>query len=127
MINLAKRKTLYLWIAMLAILFGALAPTVSHALAAGQPQDGALMLCTVNGYQMIQPPADGGKAPPDAKSMQHCAFCSLHGGADALPPAPAVAHAPGAGRAIHPPLFHHAPRAQHVWSAAQQRAPPFPA
>lgn len=125
MINLAKRQTLYLWIAMLAILFGALAPTVSHALAAGQSDDSALMLCTVNGYKMIKLPGDDGKAPADAKSMQHCAFCTIHGGADALPASPAVALALSTGRAIYPPLFYSAPRSQHTWSAAQQRAPPF--
>nr|WP_315251078.1 DUF2946 domain-containing protein [uncultured Duganella sp.] len=125
MINLAKRKTLYLWIAMLAILFGALAPTVSHALAAGQADDSALMLCTVNGYKMIKLPGDDGKAPTDAKNMQHCAFCTIHGGADALPASAAVALALSAGRDIYPPLFYRAPRAQHIWSTAQQRAPPF--
>lgn len=125
MINLAKRKALYLWIAMLAILFGALAPTVSHALAAGQPADSSMMLCTVSGYQMIKAPADDSKAPADAKSMQHCAFCTLHGGADALPAAPTLALVLSTGRDIYPPLFYSAPRSQHTWSAAQQRAPPF--
>lgn len=127
MLTLAKRKTLYLWIAMLAILFGALAPTVSHALSAGQADDSALMLCTVNGYKMIKLPGSGddSKAPADAKSMQHCAFCTIHGGADAMPASPAVALALSAGRAIYPPLFYNAPRTQHIWSAAQQRAPPF--
>ncbi|MYM81637.1 DUF2946 domain-containing protein [Duganella sp. FT50W] len=125
MINLAKRKTLYLWIAMLAMLFGALAPTVSHALAAGAQVDAALMLCTANGYKIVKPSGGDGQAPLDAKSLQHCAFCPLHGGADALPASPAVALAPSAGRAPYPPLFYRAPRAQHIWSAAQQRAPPF--
>ncbi|MBV7538666.1 DUF2946 domain-containing protein [Duganella sp. sic0402] len=128
MIRLAKRRTLHLWIAMLAILFSALAPTVSHALAAGSSADNTLMLCTVNGYKLIQLPGDGNgdsKAPADAKSMQHCAFCTIHGGADALPAAPAVALLLSAGRDIYPSLFYHAPGAQPIWSAAQQRAPPF--
>jgi hypothetical protein len=125
MINLAKQRTLHLWIAMLAILFSALAPTVSHALAAGQPADQGLMLCTVNGYKMVKLPGGDDKAPADAKNMQHCAFCTIHGGADALPSSPSVALALRTDRASHPPLFYRAPRTQHIWSAAQQRAPPF--
>lgn len=125
MIKLAKRRTLHLWIAMLAILFSALAPTLSHALAAGQPADAVLMLCTVNGYKMVKLPGDDGKAPVDAKGMQHCAFCTLHGGADALPPPASLTLALVADRASYPPLFYRAPRTQHIWSAAQQRAPPF--
>jgi hypothetical protein len=139
MIRLAKRQTLHLWIAMLAILFSALAPTVSHALASSgnRAADNMIQLCTMNGYQMVQLPGtdaaadanadtDGGKAPADAKNgMQHCAFCTLHGGTDALPTAPAVALALSAGRDIYPPLFYSAPATQAVWTSAQQRAPPF--
>ena len=131
MISLAKHRTLHLWIAMLAILFSALAPTVSHALAAGTSAADTLMLCTMSGYKTVKlsdTGTDDSKAPSDAKSsMQHCAFCTLHGGADALPASPANALAllliPG--RDSYPPLFYAAPDAQHIWSTAHQRAPPF--
>jgi hypothetical protein len=126
MISLAKRRTLHLWIAMLAILFSALAPAVSHALAAGSSAGNTLMLCTISGYKLIQLHGDGdSKAPADAKSMQHCAFCTIHGGADALPATPAATLVLSGGRDIYPSLFYHAPGTQHIWSAAQQRAPPF--
>jgi hypothetical protein len=116
MITLAKRQTLHIWIALLAILFSALAPTVSHALAAANPVE-TLQMCTAGG--------DNSKAPADLKhGMEHCAFCTIHGGDDALPSPPAVALALHAGRDIYPSLFYNAPSAQHVWSAANPRAPP---
>jgi uncharacterized protein involved in copper resistance len=134
MIRLAKRQTLHLWIALLAILFSALAPTVSHALAAGNKAASTaadtLQLCTVNGYKMVKlagaDAGDSNSMPADAMhGMQHCAFCTIHGSAAALPGAPAVALALDAGRDIYPPLFYRAPRALHTWSAANPRAPPF--
>ena len=126
--RLARRHTLHLWIALLAILFSALAPTISHALASAGAATPAMQLCTVNGYQMVKladADADDRQAPADAKSMQHCAFCTLHGGADALPISTAAALALTTGRGIYPPRYYSAPRAQHIWSAAHQRAPPF--
>lgn len=105
---------LSIWIALLAILFSALAPTVSHALAAANPIANVQM-CT----------ADGGKAPADLKhGMQHCAFCTIHGGGDGLLPPPAVALAVLAGRDAYPPLFYAAPHPLPAWSAANPRAPP---
>lgn len=128
MIILAKRQTLHIWVALLAILFSALAPTVSHALAAAAPA-ATLEMCTAQGYKLVQLPAsDGGKAPVDLKhGMEHCAFCTIHGGGDGLLPPPAVALALHAGRDLYPSLFYNAPRALHTWSAANPRAPPFPA
>jgi hypothetical protein len=121
MIFLAKRQTLHIWIALLAILFSALAPTVSHAVAAYAPED-ALAMCTVNGYKQL----DDSKAPGSIKhGMEHCAFCTIHGGGDALPAVPSVALAIAAGRDVYPPLFYAAPRSQHAWSASNPRAPPF--
>ena len=118
MISLTKRQLLHTWIALLAILFSVLAPTVSHAVAASNPVS-TLEMCSVNG-------SDDGKAPTTAKhGMEHCAFCTVHGGMDALPTASAIALARHAGRDIYPPLFYSAPQSQHTWSASNPRAPPF--
>jgi hypothetical protein len=127
MINIAKRQTLHIWIAMLAILFSALAPSMSHALAAAGAPAGTMEICTADGYKLVKAPgADGDQAPAQAQhGMQHCAFCATHGGSAALPGAPSVALARDPGRDIYPPLFYTAPRTPHAWSAARPRAPPI--
>lgn len=127
MINMAKRQSLCLWIAMLAILFSALAPTVSYALAAVSSSADTVEICTVDGYKFVNPShVDSGKAPAPAKhGMTHCAFCTTHGGAYALTGSPSVILAVEAGRTIYPPLFYAAPHSLHVWCAANPRAPPI--
>ena len=125
MINMAKRQTLHIWIALMAILFGALAPTVSHALTANGVA-ATLELCTVNGYKLVKlSGADSDKTPDAAKhGMEHCAFCTVHGGSHGLPAAPSTVVALDAGRDTYPALFYKAPRALHAWSSANPRAPP---
>lgn len=125
MIEMAKRQTLHIWIALLAVLFSALAPSISHALAAAGAD--TVEVCTVSGYKVVKlAPGDGGKAPPSARrGMEHCAFCATHGGADAIPTAPAAALLAEAGRDIYPSLFYAAPLPLHAWSAAHARAPPL--
>ncbi|MBA5687306.1 DUF2946 domain-containing protein [Rugamonas apoptosis] len=125
--HMAKRQTLRIWIAMLAILFSALAPSISHALAAANGAIDKMEVCTSNGYKLVKvPDSDNSKAPASAKnSMEHCAFCTTHGGSYALTGSPSVPLALGAGRDIYPPLFYTAPHSLHAWSAAHPRAPPF--
>lgn len=124
---MAKRQTLHIWIAMLAILFSALAPSISHALAAASSSSDTVEICTVDGYKLVKAPApESGKAPASAKhAMQDCGFCSVHGGTHALTGSPSVVLAAGAQRAMYPPLFYTAAHRLHAWSAANPRAPPF--
>ena len=112
---------------MLAILFSALAPTVSHALTAINVPSATLEICTVNGYKAVKAPdADSSKGPTTTRhGMEHCAFCATHGGAFALAGAHPLILAIVAGRDIYPPLFYAAPQSLHAWSAANPRAPPF--
>lgn len=109
----------------MAILFSALAPSVSHALAAAGAD--TVEVCTVNGYKLVTlADSDNSKAPASAKhGMEHCAFCTTHGGADAIPTAPATTLPAATGRSIYPALFYTAPQPLHAWSAANPRAPPF--
>lgn len=112
---------------MLAVLFGALAPTVSHALAAGGAA-ATLEICSVDGYKLVHVTDAGNadeKAPATIKhGMEHCAFCATHGGSFALPAASSLVFAIDAGRDLYPALFYAAPRTPHAWSAANPRAPP---
>ncbi len=129
MTKVAKRQALHIWIAMLVILFGALAPTVSHALAAAGLSADTVEICTVNGYKVVKlTDTDSRKAPSSPQhGMEHCAFCTIHGGSHALTSTRLVTFAPGPGRDIYPPLFYSAPRSLHAWSSAKPRGPPYPA
>lgn len=115
MLKHLKRQTLHIWIAMLAVLFAALAPTVSHALAA--TTTGALAeMCSVGGPTK--------KAPTNVMhGMEHCSYCALPG-ADATPPPAISGFAVIVGHDFYPPLFYTAPQPLHTWSAASPRGPP---
>ena len=69
------------WLAVLLVLFGSLAPAVSHALA---PRAGApgTEICTGHGTQIL--PADSPAGPESALSP-HCPFC-LHSADRVAPP-----------------------------------------
>jgi len=114
------------WIAAWLILFGALAPSVSHALSAWRdvPVPFAA-LCTANGLQSPVAPGDSApEGPGTARNVDPCPFCLPHG-APPLPSAAVAVEAFAAPVRYVPPLFLHAPRGLHVWSTAQPRAPPL--
>jgi hypothetical protein len=76
------RRHFAVWLAVLIAVFGALAPTVSHALAQGS-SGLSFEICTSTGTQTI--PADSPVAPESAKSLDHCPFC-LHTADRTAPP-----------------------------------------
>jgi hypothetical protein len=116
MLKNLKRQTLHLWIAMLAVLFAALAPTVSHAQAASTPA-ALTEMCTADGFT---------KKTPDSimHGMEHCPYCATHGGSPALPPHTLAGFAVIGGHDFYPPLFYAAPQPLHTWRAASPRGPP---
>jgi hypothetical protein len=121
MLNAAKRRTLQIWIAMLAILFSALAPTVSHALVSSTPS-ALLEMCTVDGVKAVE-----GSTQAPSKSMpgmEHCAYCLTHASSPALLPPAVAGFAVIGGHDFYPPLFYTAPQPLHTWSAAKPRGPP---
>lgn len=110
------------WIACCAMLFAALAPSMSYAMTAA-PAQGWADICRASAPHAGAAPADAGHAS-DAMG-QHCSFCATHAGCCALPPPTAFGLLPLlAGRAVYPPLFYQAPRPLPAWTAAQSRAPP---
>src|SRR3954468_7631639 len=101
MFKLAKRRTLHIWIAMLAVLFSALAPSVSRALTPASPY-GYAEICSVD---------NGKKSPtPAGHAMEHCPFCVTHGGTFALLPHSVASFAVIGGHDYYPPLFYSAPQ-----------------
>ncbi len=117
------------WVALLALVLGALAPTVAHAMVAGSDLADWLEVCSVSG--MVWFKADTGEVrdqlpdgrAPASDTSQQCAWCTLNGGNASLPVVAASLYLPP--RLIDfPPAFYHAPLASTVWAPAQSRAPP---
>lgn len=86
------RRPWAVWLAVLIAVFGALAPTVSHALA--RSQGGVVLwveVCTDTGMRWVDgntglSSTDSPDGPESAPSLVHCPFCLLL--TDRVAPAP---------------------------------------
>jgi Protein of unknown function (DUF2946) len=119
-------RVLSSWIAVLAILMAALAPSTSHALGA---KSGALWIevCTSAGAKWVQPDGSFTDQVPvsgDAHLFEHCPYCSLHASDLAIPPEPVVQALVISSSGLVPTAFLVAARTLHAWTSAQPRAPP---
>ena len=113
------------WLAILALLVAALAPSVSRALAAYSGGDATwVALCTAQGIKYVK--ADGGTpAQHDSKSrFEHCPLCSLQSAGAAPLPIPGIAFPVPDGKPPAPAAFLHAAGTQYIWSPALARGPP---
>ncbi|HWT71228.1 MAG TPA: DUF2946 domain-containing protein [Oxalicibacterium sp.] len=116
------------WIASFAILLAALAPSISHAVAAAKNMpNGWTEICTVAGAKLVKLDDAPSKPAPTHKMshFEHCPFCLSHAVSLGMPPDATIAIPSLEGTHILPPLFYHAPRPLFAWSTAQPRAPPF--
>lgn len=132
-----------IWMACFAILLNALAPTISHAMAAHDAgrapatweicrapgstvrTDGSHQLLTVGKFnQQLTAALMRKHADHESMAMADCAYCLPHAGSFALLPASFDLAAISAGRALRPYLFYHAPRPLLALSAAPPRGPP---
>jgi len=115
---------------MLAILFAALAPSVSHALAAGNTASAAIaamQICSVGGMTdagSVAGLAADSSTDPAKHAFEHCPYCATHAGSFALLPGAAVHIALIEGHDLYPPLFYRAPQPLFSWSAGKPRGPP---
>ena len=116
------RHALTSWIAALALLFGVLAPTLSHAFVrtAGQAID--FPICSAVGTTAADvKPAGLPDLGPD--SFKHCPYCAdLHHTPGLLAQTPPVLAA--IGGPVLPSLFYQAPEPLFHWAATRSRAPP---
>jgi len=114
------------WLALVAMLALALAPTLSHALALARGGSAWAEVCTPQGARLVAL-GDVASEPAPGQAVSHlenCPFCALSSAGLAPPPAaPARLALPLAGNEA-PPLFLHGPRTLHAWRSAQPRAPP---
>ncbi len=136
MVNLFKPRRLTIWIACIAILLNALAPSLSHARYAVSPSGAPSILievCTAHGTKTIAvageqtsdaalQPNDGHKKP--IAGSEHCLFCLSHHASPFLLPAAASSFILSAQQGLMPPLFYQSPQPLFSWAAAHPRGPP---
>lgn len=114
------------WLALLAMVLGALAPTVAQAMVASSERSDWVEVCSVSGMVWVQLDADSASdepAAPDSAVSMHCPWCTLHGGAAGLPSAEVQ---------VQPLKLPASPLLSQVtvwptpgiWAVAQARAPP---
>ena len=118
----------FAWLAVIALLFAALAPAVSQAVATTRGADAGLTpICTHAGLKWVDSTTGEVRDAPAgvdaANQLERCPFCLTS--APALPVSAAdlrfaLPELPGE----LPYLFEHAPQTLFVWAHAPSRAPP---
>jgi hypothetical protein len=126
---LALRR-LFSWFAILAILGGAVAPTISHALAKETNNTAHWSEICSTQETKVSLDSDGDEEGHLAHRAQHslhfehCPFCVLH--AAGMPSDQKHYFLfPVAQETLYPLLFFSAPRPLFAWSVANPRAPPI--
>jgi len=126
-LNYFRHRARWHWIriACLAILINALAPSVSHFVAAARA-DGDLFLSSlcVTGpasKDAIVKKIAGNSA---GMGMEHCAYCLPHGGSDLLAPVQFSGLGRTANHGVRPYLFYRSPQPLLALTAAPPRGPP---
>lgn len=115
------------WLASFAILLAALAPAVSHAMAAVNGGASWVEVCTATGPALVKVSAKQSPvkdAPTGVSHLEHCPFCGTHAGSAGLIPHAIATLAVESSPALLPELYYRAPRPLFVWAAGQPRAPP---
>ncbi len=108
----------------MAMLFAALAPTISQAAAAAH-DDVWSQICSASGTRMVKMRMADEAGGQLAGHIDHCPFCATHAGSFALPPSAGVALPPVVPLPSFPFLFFQAPQPLAIWTVAQSRAPPY--
>lgn len=129
---LVKRHLVWTWIALLGVLFSALAPTISHAMAAAMSSadaraDDAMQVCTMEGMKTVavDDKAAGQFDPHKFEHfLEHCPYCAPHGGQAFFPPFAPIVFAVLDASSSHPPLFYRSATPLFSWRASRPRGPP---
>jgi len=118
------------WLALLAMVLGALAPTVAQAMVRSSDRAQWVEVCSASGMAWVktdavaQQTADGDA--PATGAFPSCPWCTLHSGAAGLPPVTAAAE-PLPRQTDQPPAFYRAVSLSGTWAVAHARAPPLSA
>lgn len=130
------RQRFSAWIAIVAMMVSALAPTISRAM--GPAEDGRhyIEVCSAAGTNRIALSAEeavfysdqaipaGAGEGGDAPMLDHCPYCSASFNPALLPPADTLQVFAIIGSQPAPKLFFASPRPLFAWSPAHPRAPP---
>ena len=114
------------WLALLAMLWGALVPTLAQAAVSGSDRQAWVEVCSASGVLWVR--VDGGAASPTgqpgtmADASAHCPWCPLQGAAG-LPPGLTMPPPVSAPDGTPAAAFTSA-RPAALWTPAQSRAPP---
>lgn len=112
------------WVAVVAVLLLALAPTVSSLLR-GASYAAWVNVCRTASLASAASAVAGQGANDDmGHATAHCPYCAVH--ADTLPPAPRTLDIPRdvLPAFTEPQAFLQAPSVGHLWRHAPSRAPP---
>lgn len=121
-----KTRSRTAWIAVFAILLGALMPALSHALSRiGGGETRWVEVCTVAGTKLVAVDDAGKSGSAELFPAERCAFCASHAGAPALPAPQLMPFVPKGDRDEFPTLHFHAPHLLSAWAPAHPRAPPL--
>lgn len=115
-----RQFRLAVWIACFAILMAALAPSISHMLAAHR---GMASAPHCHPEAMADAPQHS-PAHQAAALLVDCEYCTLQADLPALPPFPQPALLLVEQLQYLPPLFFLAPQPLFIWLHARSRAPP---
>lgn len=122
----ARRKNAFTpWIAALAILWAALAPSLSWAFVP-EVAGAWVEVCSVTGAKLVQLDTDT-QHPDSSKAfgMKGCSYCASHAPDLGLPPAPDAGLRLSVLADQRPPLFLRAARTLFAWATVRARAPPL--
>ena len=120
---LIKRQFVHL-IAMMAILTGALAPTISQAMTVNDADKGfTAEICTTSGVKMTQQMGSTENSEESKNISNHCPYCVMHGAYD-LPVNNTLTFAKPEAHQLHPQLFYQSPKPFFAWVSLPSRAPP---
>jgi hypothetical protein len=127
MFDLAQlRRTTF--IALMAMLVLALAPTVSKIIADERATNNMVEVCTTEGTKWLlaselgQTVSGGHDQGPSSLHGGDCPFCSLQTAKFLTSEAQSFAATPVAS--LLPPLFYQAPKPLFAWAHSRSRAPP---
>lgn len=128
MIFFRQTRCFATWIACIVVLFAALAPSVSHALAsAGKASSLWMEICSADSVKFAKQDSAIGSSSQENKSsieFEHCPYCLPHGASVGLPPSSSFNLPVLTGSFPLPSLFYQSPRPLFIWAGAQSRAPP---
>jgi hypothetical protein len=123
----AKNQTAFAWAAMLALLFGLLAPAAHHAIKPAMAEFQATEICTRSGATLYASDQSAATKPVTdlaSDSSSHCGYCFSPGTTFILAPSALAVFQRTGQQVFVLPALSLAPVTRFAWTIAVSRAPP---